>query len=54
MRTRHMRCLPVGEHTDPKREAHFRQNIYFHKDARGNPIWKDTFVYAIVESDRQA
>lgn len=29
-----------------KREAHFRQNIYFHKDENGNPIWKDTYVYA--------
>jgi len=28
------------------REAHFRQNIYFHKDEEGNPIWKDTYVYA--------
>ena len=34
-----------------KREAHFRQNIYFHKDGCGNPIWKDTFVYATVESE---
>lgn len=34
-----------------KREAHFRQNIYFHKDENGAPIWKDTFVYALVESD---
>ncbi len=28
------------------REAHFRQNIYFHKDGAGNPRWKDTYVYA--------
>ena len=34
-----------------KREAHFKQNIFFHKDANGNLIWKDTFVYAIVEND---
>ena len=31
-----------------KREAHFRQNIYFHKDENGVPIWKDTFVYAMT------
>lgn len=32
-----------------KREAHFHQNIYFHKDDKGNPIWKDTYVYALVK-----
>ena len=31
-----------------KREAHFRQNIYFHEDDNGNPIWKDTYVYALL------
>lgn len=30
------------------REAHFKQNVYFWKDDRGNPIWKDTFVYSIL------
>ena len=34
-----------------KREAHFKQNIYFHKDANGDPIWKDTYVYAVIASD---
>lgn len=29
------------------REAHFHKNIYFHKDENGNPIWKDTYVYAV-------
>ena len=28
------------------REAHLRQNVYFWKDTDGNPIWKDTYVYA--------
>ena len=32
-----------------KREAHFRQNIWFHKDESGNPIWKDTYVYAAID-----
>ena len=27
------------------------QNIWFHKDENGKPIWKDTFVYAITESN---
>lgn len=30
------------------REAHFHQNIFFHKDENGNPIWKDTYVYAML------
>lgn len=34
-----------------RREAHLRQNLYFHIDADGTPIWKDTYVYAILESD---
>lgn len=29
-----------------KREAHFKQNVYFHKDENGMPKWKDTYVYA--------
>ena len=29
-----------------QREAHFRRNIWFHKDENGNPVWKDTYVYA--------
>ena len=34
-----------------RREAHFRQNISFHKDADAAPIWKDTFVYAVLEGE---
>ncbi len=34
-----------------KREAHYRQNIWFRRDENGNPIWKDTLVYAILEND---
>ena len=34
-----------------RREAHFRQNIFFHKDKNGMPIWKDTFVYAMLRDD---
>lgn len=33
-----------------QREAHFRRNIYSHRDARGDPIWKDTFVYAMLKA----
>ena len=34
-----------------RREAHFRQNIWFRRDENGNPIWKDTLVYTILEND---
>lgn len=30
------------------REAHFRQNVFFWKDKDNNPIWKDTYVYGIL------
>ena len=33
------------------REAHFRQNIFFHRDAKGDPVWKDTYVYARLRED---
>ncbi len=29
-----------------RREAHYLQNVYFWMDEQGNPIWKDTLVYA--------
>ena len=28
------------------REAHLRQNVFFHTDPDGHPVWKDTFIYA--------
>ena len=31
-----------------KREAHFRKNVSFHNDEKGNPIYWDTYVYAIL------
>ena len=30
------------------KEAHFRQNVFFWKDKDDNPIWKDTFVYGLL------
>ena len=29
------------------REAHLRKNVYFWYDEKGEPIWKDTFIYGI-------
>lgn len=31
-----------------RREAHFRQNIFFRRDENGAPIWMDTYVYAML------
>ena len=31
------------------REAHLKQNIYFHKTADGRPVCKDTYIYAVTE-----
>lgn len=31
-----------------KREAHLKQNVYFWKDENGKPIWKDTFIYSLL------
>jgi len=36
-----------------RREAHFRQNIWFRRDENGTPVWKDTLVYAILESEME-
>ena len=36
-----------------EREAFFHKNIYFYKDENGNPIWKDTYVYAILNEQKR-
>ena len=33
------------------REARLRQNVFFHRDAEGKPIWKDTYIYARLNGD---
>lgn len=33
------------------REGHLRQNVYFWKDENDNPIWKDTFIYTILNKE---
>ncbi len=35
-----------------KREAHFRKNVSFHIDEKGNPIYWDTYVYAALNPDK--
>lgn len=34
-----------------RREGHLKQNIYFKKDEKGNPIWSDTYEYAILKEE---
>lgn len=34
-----------------RKEAHFKKNVYFETDAEGNPVWKDTFLYAILSDE---
>ena len=34
-----------------RREAHFRRNIWFHRDENGAPVWKDMLVYVILEDE---
>ena len=36
------------EKTGRQREALFHKNVYFCKDADGKPVWKDTYVYALL------
>ena len=41
---RNERSWKLLEKAGMRREAHFRQNIYFRRDANGDPVWKDTYV----------
>ncbi len=34
-----------------RREGHLLKNIYFKKDELGNPIWTDTYEYAILAEE---
>ena len=36
-----------------EREAFFHKNIYLYKDENGNPIWKDTYVYATLNEQER-
>ena len=48
---RNERSWRLLERAGLKREAHFRQNIFFRRDAEGNPVWKDTYVYAMLREE---
>jgi RimJ/RimL family protein N-acetyltransferase len=34
-----------------RREGHLLQEIYFKTDANNQPIWKDTYEYAILATE---
>ncbi len=34
-----------------KKEAHLIKNIFFWKDEQGLPIWKDTYIYSLINID---
>lgn len=34
------------------REAHLHSNVYFQKDENGHPVWKDTYIYAILNKEQ--
>lgn len=34
-----------------RREAHMLANASFHSDADGNPIWKDSYLYAMLDRE---
>jgi len=39
------------ERVKMKREGKSRKNIYFNKNNNGEPIWLDTYVYGLLETD---
>jgi RimJ/RimL family protein N-acetyltransferase len=52
------RCNPkniaswkVFEKLGMKKEATLRKNIFFKKDKQNNPIWLDTYEYALLDED---
>ncbi len=34
-----------------RRETHLKKNVFFHRDENGDPIWKDTYVYALLDEE---
>lgn len=48
---RNERSWKLLEKTGFRREAHLRENVFFHRDEQGRPIWKDTYVYAILNKE---
>lgn len=34
-----------------RREAHHEMEVFFQQDSLGQPIWKDTYVYATLSEE---
>ena len=34
-----------------RREGLLKQNIFFRRDATGEPLWTDTYVYALLAAE---
>jgi len=45
------RSWTLLERLGMRREGHFRQNIYFKRDSNDNPIWQDTYQYAVLSEE---
>ncbi len=51
-------CNPLNENSwhllerlGFRREGHLLQNVSFKQDSAGNPIWQDTYIYALLKSE---
>ena len=45
------RSWRLMERLGMRREGHLRQNVFFKRDANGNPIWNDTYLYGILKDE---
>lgn len=45
------RSHKLMERLGMRREAEFKKNVYFKKDASGSPVWQDTLQYAILSEE---
>ena len=34
-----------------RREGHLKRNMFFRRDSNDNPLWNDTFIYAVLDGD---
>ncbi|MGD9143114.1 MAG: GNAT family N-acetyltransferase [Dehalococcoidia bacterium] len=41
----------VLEKCGMRREGMLRQNVFFHNDENGNPVWFDSYAYGIIAED---
>lgn len=46
-----VRSWKLMERLGMRREGEFRQNVYFKRDSNGNPMWQDTYEYAILADE---